>query len=403
MKQMLRDSIWRHRDLRLMLPARALSTFGDDMALLTLTLRLYDDGLGAWSITGLLLCAALPIVLLARPAGWLVDNVSFRTLAVATAVWQSACAVALALDTPLVVTFAFVLLLQAGQAVAGPTWQALVPDIAEEDEIGRVVSTAQAMTTTAAVAAPAVAGLAVAFVGYGAPLLFDAATFLVLGLAGALIRTGRGAHVAEPEGRTAEPTWSLRADPLLWPLLVGLCALVLVGEVTNVVEVFLVRGTLGAGTAAFGLVAAFLAGGIVVGVVVAARAGSQAVRARRAVLAAVGLGFLLVVAGSAPALWVFAVAWGALGICNGVVNVDASTLLLERTPESSRGRVLAKVNGMVRGSSLGAMALGGAAGTLLGPRPTFVVSGVLMAVIGMLLLVRIHHATRVVAEPVGSS
>jgi hypothetical protein len=68
-----------------MLPARTLSAFGDDMALLVLTLRLYDNGLGPWSITGLLLCAALPVVVLARPAGWLVDTVPFRTLAVTTA------------------------------------------------------------------------------------------------------------------------------------------------------------------------------------------------------------------------------------------------------------------------------------------------------------------------------
>jgi hypothetical protein len=42
------DSIWLHRDLRLMLPARALSSFGDDMTLVVLTLRVYDEGLGPW-------------------------------------------------------------------------------------------------------------------------------------------------------------------------------------------------------------------------------------------------------------------------------------------------------------------------------------------------------------------
>jgi MFS family permease len=109
------------------------------------------------------------------------------------------------------------------------------------------------------------------------------------------------------------------------------------------------------------------------------------------VLSAVALGCLLVVAGSAPELWLFAAAWAALGVTNGVVNVDVSTLLLERTPDSSRGRVLATVNGMVRASSHGAMALGGAAGTLLGPRPTFVLSGLLMALVGGLLLVRIRR------------
>jgi MFS family permease len=172
-----------------------------------------------------------------------------------------------------------------------------------------------------------------------------------------------------------------------------LCALVLVGEVTNVVEVFLVRGAVGAGPTAFGLVAATLAAGLVGGAMLAARARSQAARAQRVVLAAIVLGCLLVVAGSAPVLWVFAVAWAALGVCNGVVNVDVSTLLLERTPDSARGRVLAAVNRMIRGSTLGAMALGGAAGSLLGPRTTFVVSGVMMATISTVLIMRVRRAT----------
>jgi MFS family permease len=372
-----------------------------------LTLRLYDGGLGPWSITGLLLCAALPVVVLARPAGRLVDTAPFRKLAVTAALWQAACCVGLAFDVPLAVTFALVLLLQAGQAVANPTWQALVPDIADQDEVGRVVSASQAMTTTASVAAPAVAGLTVALVGYGAPLIVDAVTFVVLGFAGALVRTGRRTPetAAGEEQDVAAAPYSLRSDPLLWPLLLGVCALVLVGEVTNVVEVFLVRGVLGAGTAAFGFVAALLFGGIVIGSLLAARAGSQAARARRALLAAVALGALLVVAGSAPVLWIFAAAWALLGVANGAVNVDVGTLLLERAPERSRGRVLATVNGMTRGSSLGAMALGGAAGSLLGARATFVLSGALMAAIGVVLLVRIVRIApgpQVAGEAVGS-
>jgi MFS family permease len=90
------DSIWRHRDLRLMLPARALSSFGDDMTLVVLTLRVYEEGLGPWSITGLLFCSAAPVVLFAPLAGRLVDSMPFRTLAVGTAIWQAACCAALA-------------------------------------------------------------------------------------------------------------------------------------------------------------------------------------------------------------------------------------------------------------------------------------------------------------------
>jgi MFS family permease len=397
MKQVLHgfgsNSIWRHRDLRLMLPARALSSFGDDVALVVLMLRVYDAGLGPWSITALLFCSAVPVVVLAPVAGRLVDSLPFRTLAATSAVWQALCCVALALGGPLWATYGLVLLLQAGQVVAAPTWQALIPSIAGPKEVGRVVSTSQAMTTIAMVAAPAAAGLAVATFGYGAPLLLDAATFAVLGVAGLAIRTRRLSTEPAPESAVAEPgpSFSIRSDALLWPLIVGLCVFVLAGEVTNVVEVFLLRGTLGASTAAFGLVGAVLAAGIVVGSLAAGRVASDESRALRAAVVAVGLALAIVVAGLAPTLWVFALAFLALGLTNGVLNADVSTLLLNRTPDSARGRVLANVNAMARGSALGAMTLGGAAGTWLGPRPTFVAAGALSTVVGLVLLVRIRR------------
>ena len=386
-------SIWRHRDLRIMLPARAVSFFGDELAALVLTLRVYAEGRGPWAITGLLLCFAVAVVVLAPVAGRLVDAVPFRTLALAAGVWQAACCVGLAGTGSLWSIYLLVVLLQAGQAVAAPTWQALIPSIAERKEVGRAVGTSQALSTVASVAAPAAAGLAVARLGYGAPLLLDAATFLVLAGAGLALRTRRRLardEDAESDSKASSDAFSLRSDPLLWPLLVGVCALVLVGEVTNVVEVFMVRGTLGASTLAFGLVTAVLAGGIVLGSMVAGRNASDGARAQRVVVAALALAIALALGGLAPGIWLFAGLWAIVGVSNGFANVDASTLVLNRTPELSRGRVLASVNAMVRGSSLGALVLGGLAGTALGPRETFVASGTLMALFAVLLLVRIR-------------
>jgi predicted MFS family arabinose efflux permease len=387
-----------------MLPARALSSFGDDMTLVVLTLRLYDEGFGPWSITALLFCAAFPVVLLAPVAGRLVDSVPFRTLAVTTAIWQALCCVALSFGGPLWATYALVLLLQAGHVVAGPTWQALIPSIAGSDEVGRAVSASQAMNTVAMVAAPAAAGLTVAGLGYSAPLLIDAATFLVLAATGLAIRASRGRkveHEAEPEAGEPGGSFSLRSDVLLWPLIVGLCVFVLAGEVTNVVEVFLLRSTLGASSAAFGLVGAMLAAGIVVGSLAAGRTTADASRAMRSAVVATFLALALLAAGLAPTLWFFAAAWLIVGLANGALNVDVSTLLLNRTPDSARGRALANVNAMARASALGAMSLGGAAGTLLGPRPTFVAAGALSAVVGVALVIRIRRvlSRSVVALP----
>jgi predicted MFS family arabinose efflux permease len=383
-----------------MLPARALSAFGDDMMLIVLTLRVYDEGFGPWSITALLFCAAFPVVVLAPVAGRLVDSVPFRRLAVLTALWQASCCLALSFGGAVWTTFALVLLLQTGHVVAMPTWQAMIPSVARPDEVGRVVSASQALNTAAMVAAPAVAGLTVAWLGYSVPLLIDGATFLVLGAAGLAVRASRRVESEPAESSDRTAPFSLRSDALLWPLIAGLCVFVLAGEVTNVVEVFLLRGTLGASAAAFGLVGAGLAAGIVAGSLFAGRTISDANRALRAAVVATGLAVAILIAGLAPTLVVFALAWLLLGLMNGVLNVDVSTLLLNRTPEAARGRALANVNAMARASSLGAMALGGAAGTLLGPRGTFVAAGALSTVVAAVLVVRIR---RVLGSDVASA
>src|SRR5262245_19110483 len=391
------SSIWRHRDLRLMIPARALSSFGDDLALVVLLLLVYDAGRSPWSITALLACAAVPMVVLAPLAGRIVDSVPFRTIAVTTAAWQALCCVALSFGGPLWTTYALVLLLQAGQVLAMPAWSALIPTIARPDEVGRVVGTSQAMTTIAMVAAPAAAGLTVAAFGFSAPLLLDAATFVVLGAAGAAIRANRGFETAggvATESADSGREYSIRSDALLWPLIAGLCVFVLAGEITNVVEVLLVRGALGASIAVFGILGAVLAVGIVVGSLFAGRERRDAMRALRPAVVARILAVMSAAAGLAPTLWVFGAAWLVLGVANGAVNTDVSTLVLSRTPEAVRCRVLATLNALVRGSALGAMVLGGAAGTWLGPTTTFVAAGALSLAVGLVLLGRIRRVAR---------
>ena len=392
-----------------MIPARALSSFGDDVALVVLLLTVYGAGLGPWSITALLACAAVPLVVLAPVAGRLVDSVPFRTLAVTTAAWQALCCVALAFGGPLWTTYVLVLLLQAGQVVAAPAWSAQIPTIAPPDEVGRVVGASQAMTTVAMVAAPAAAGLAVASFGYSAPLLLDAATFVVLGAAGMAIRANRRLEApggVGADGAVTDRPFSIRSDALLWPLIAGLCVFVLAGEVTNVVEVFLVRSALGASIAVFGILGAVLAVGLVVGSLLAGRERPAEGRALRAAVVAVILALAIIVAGLAPTLWVFAAAWLVLGVANGVLNTDVSTLVLSRTPEQARGRVLASVNALARASALGAMVLGGAAGTWVGPRATFVAAGALSMVVGLVLLARLRRVAAALrlsrARPVGA-
>jgi MFS family permease len=83
---------------------------------------------------------------------------------------------------------------------------------------------------------------------------------------------------------------------------------------------------------------------------------------------------------------------GALtvGFGSGLLNAAVSTLVVTRSAEAVRGRVISALGGTVRSFSLVALLLGGLVGALLGPRNTFVAGGAgcLLATVaaGVLLL-----------------
>lgn len=407
MKHSLQASVWRHRDLRLMLPAGAVSAFGDDLVLVVLMLQVYGEGHGPWAVTGLLLCAAVPTVALAPLAGRLVDRCAFRPLAVCSAGWQGGCCIGLVFADPLWAVYALLAALFAGQVVAAPTWMTMLARVvADESEVGRAVSTAQALNVGATVAAPAVAGVLVGSFGFALPLLVDAATFALLAAAAVAVRT----HADRPNGAeapSAGPAYSLRADRLLWPLVTGLCVLVLAGESVNVVEVFLIRDVLGANATVFGLLGGLLALGAAAGSLLAGRTGSDRRRVLHTASAALVLALGIVAAGVSPNLLALAAVWAVLGVTNGVLNANIATLLLTRTPVHARGRAMTTLNALVRTFSLGAMAVGGLAGSALGPRATFVVAGAVASIVAAVLLghiIRLLRADRDVSgRPAGAS
>jgi hypothetical protein len=69
-----RPSIWRHRDLRLVIPTLTISLVGDALALIALTLRVHDQGGGTAGIALLMVAFALPTVFAVGAAGQIADR-----------------------------------------------------------------------------------------------------------------------------------------------------------------------------------------------------------------------------------------------------------------------------------------------------------------------------------------
>jgi MFS family permease len=405
-----------NRDFVIAIAGRAVSAFGDEMALVALALRLQGAHAHPYEVALLLAVGLLPTIALAGVAGRVADAVDSRLILVLASLVQLACCVPLVFATGPVVTIALAGGLGVGTAFAEPTWQALLPRIVGEDRLGSAISTQQTASTVALLAAPALSGLLCAAVGTRLPVAIDAGTFAVMAVAALAVRTRRayrptgeavepaapteaGAEAGPEAGAEAGPGvgdqpvepaavpaggagaaasstprsgWRvLRADPVLAPLVAGLAVFVLLAMMVNVLLVFLVRQTLHAGGGWYGGLEATWMVGVIAGAAAARRVTNEW---RRAVTAVVGCGiiaFALLGYGLTPTV-VGLVPLSVLGgFGNGLINSCVATLVMTRTDEALRGRVAATLGGIVATASVCSLVLGGALAVVLDPRPIF--------------------------------
>jgi len=369
------------RDLYLATAARAVSTIGNEVAVIALLLRLHDGGGDGWAVAALLVAGTVPLVLLAPIAGMLADRYDSRILIVGGSLFQAGLCGALAfVERPLIV-LVLVAMNAAGAAVVGPTLTALVPALVPQGRLAMAMGLQEGSQLAAVLAGPALGGLLTGATGGATvPLLLDAGTFAVLGAAGALVQTRRR---PSPSGGGIRPMAGiliLGTDPVIRTVAVLLALLVLVGEAVTVAEVFLVRDTLGAGATAFGaLTAAFMAG------MIAGTVPAFALKTTRRILATIPLASFVMAAGligvgSIGTLAGVFVCYAVAGVGAGALNVAATTLVLYRTPDAVRGRVQAGLNGLLRSAGIGALGVGGLAVGIFAPDTVFVLSGVAIAV-----------------------
>ena len=390
----------RRRDLTIVVSAKAVSLLGDELATVALLLRLQPRGAAA--VAAVLIAGLAPIVLLAPLVGRLVDRHDNRRLLVVSGLAQAGVCTVLAFAGSPAAVLPLVALLGAGQAVNGATWQALIPALAGRGGIARATSLAQAGTTIAGIAAPALGGLLVGLYGSRLPLLVDAATFLAITAAGLTLRIRRGTGVAVDGVRPRGGLSIVRRDPLLRSALVALGLFVGLGSLVNVVEVFLVRETLHASTVWYGLSGAAWMVGVLGGALLAGRAGGVPAQARSFVAAAAALSVSLAAVGLVPDVgWLLAICVVG-GVTNGVLSVSVTTLVMSVTASAKHGRIGAILGAVVSGTQLFAYAASGLLAGWFSPRAIFVASGVFGLLAPVLLgrsVIRRANAHSPVAAP----
>jgi MFS family permease len=388
----------RRRDLVIALAGRMVSAFGDAVALTALTLRLQTDGGRPYEVALLLAAGTIPLLLLARPIGRLVDTHDSRRLLVGGGLVEVAATIPLIFLHALVPIVVLAAALGAAASVTGATWSALIPRLAGEDHLAEAISAQQSLSVLALVGAPAVGGLLAGAFGSGVPVALDAATFVVVTVAAALVRTRR---VPERSPRIEASSSAsggfaiLRADRVLAPLLAGVALVVLLVGMVDVVLVYLIRETLHAGSVWYGVAEASWMAGMVAGSLGAGRIGTERGQVRATIagagLACAGVACFAV----APAVGVLVPLSVLGGVGNGYAGACLSTLLMTRTPETARGRVSATANAVFGGAQGASLLLGGVVAVVLSPRAIYAVAGLLgVAAAGLLAVTSAPRTAR---------
>jgi MFS family permease len=345
-----------------------------------------------------MIAAAVPPVVLARWTGRLADRVDSRVLLVGSGLAQAAVCAALAYVTPVAGIIALVAVLACGLAITQPTLSALVPAMVRREDLPKASAVGQTVSSVGLILAPVLAGLLMGQFGLRVPLLVDAASYLAIALAGGLIRTRRGAPVVvDPATPAPEPAapWHLRADTLMWSLIILVGAVIAAVTAVNVADVFLVRGALHASTTVYGLVGGLWSVAMVGGAWLLARRRLDDSGMGRALL-----GLLLttcaVIFGAAlvPDVGWLLPLFLIGGATNGGENVAIGVLVARRVPDAYRGRAYAILGAVVNGANTLGYVLGGVLLTVLPVRVTVAAAGLFGVAVALAFAVPVLRATR---------
>lgn len=375
------------RILRLV-AARSLNTLGRAVLTFTVQWELFERTRDPLVFAAVGVAQLIPVVLLFVPSGTLVDRSDRRSLATAAAATTGLVGVGLALlsalHAPLVLYFALLIAQGCATSIHAPAVASLVPLIIARDQLTRANRISSSFGELAQIIGPALAGLALKFVG--TPWVY--AALAITGLAAGTL------YLSLPRPRAVKaPTMSARKDwraglrfifrsPLLLPALTLDMFAVLFAGVTALLPA--VGDVLHFDSFDIGLLRASQSAGAVTMAVIGGRLPAWR-RPGRVLLIVVAL-FGLATVGfglsrSFPLSLALLFACGALDNISVVIRLTLEQMVV---PDAIRGRVSAVHFVFIGMSNELGSAESGVAARLLGTMPSIVAGGTLaMIVVGV--------------------
>ncbi|MFE2414229.1 MFS transporter [Kitasatospora sp. NPDC059408] len=337
-------SPWRSsRDFRLLWTSGCVTSFGSFLTYVAVPMQIKDLTGSSFAVGLVGAFELVPLIVFGLWGGALADALDRRRLVLLSEAGLGLLAGLLLLNAllphPLLwPVYAVAALVAAADGLQRPALDSLVPRIVRHDQLAAAFALKSLYRNVASVAGPALAGVTVAFAGVRTAYALDVLTFAVSLLLLARIRAVPPASDAERPTLQAVFTglryaWS-RKD-LLGTYAIDLCAMLFAFPVA--VFPFL-ASELGADWALGPMYAASAAGALLVG----ATSGwtSRVHRhGRLLVVAAVGWGAAMALAGLAGNVWVVLLGLALAGGADEISGVARSTMWNQSIPDEVRGRM----------------------------------------------------------------
>ncbi len=265
-----------HRAFAVLWGATLLANIGTWMRDVGLGWTMTELSPSATLVAAVQASAALPVVLLALPAGALADVLDRRKLLFVAQSGLGALSVGLALLawlgwlTPSVLLVA-ALLGGTGAALAAPAWQAIVPQLVPRAVLRPAVAMNSLGVNIARAIGPALGGVVLATAGVATVFAIDAVSFLGILLALAWWRMPAAERRAPPERVVGALTAGLRyarGSPALRRVLLRAAAFFLFGAAPWALLPLVARSLPGGGPGLYGLMLTAIGAGAVAGALV---------------------------------------------------------------------------------------------------------------------------------------
>ena len=358
----------------------------------------YKDEYGPNGVSAIMLSMVLPTILAAPYAGVLADKVRAAVLLPVLLSVMGFSTFMLSFELGFIWSLVFLAITATCGTPVGASFNATLANYSTPDDLPRVMGLLQTGSSLGAMLGPGLAGYLVTVTGsFAWSFRIDSASFFILAFAIIALRIDRKPqpHNKDEKIRAMDGVKVIMKNDLVRALVILITMMIFAVSVINIGEVFLVMDILGADAITYGIVAATFALGSVIGAVTtSALKVPEKYHALISVVALVVLCLVMLILAVAWHWIVVAIVWFIAGFFNAGLNAYGISLIMNRTPEEIRGRVMASVRAMFSTASVVGMGVAGLLIAGFGIRNVFGAAGIACVVILALLAPAVLKASR---------